>query len=297
MKKALYLLFFGLMIGFQSFAQITINITDADIAPGQTVNWTKNNVYLLDGLVFVESGATLNIEAGTVVKFTPNATVGNPSALVICRGAKIFAQGTANEPIIFTAEADDVNNPTDLGPKDNALWGGIVLLGNGVTQKNGNSEIIVEGIPTTETRGLYGGADNTDNSGVLKYASIRHGGRQLTSGSELNGLTLGAIGSGTTLDYIEIYANSDDGIEFFGGAPNLKHAIVAFAEDDCYDWDEVYTGKGQFWFSIQRDDVADLGGELDGSTPDDASPSSNGTVYNWTHIGSGPGATANNPLG
>ena len=297
MNKALYLLVVVLMMSFQSLAQTTINITDADIAPGQTVNWTKNNVYLLDGLVYVESGSTLNIEAGTVVKFTENQTVGNPSALVICRGGKIFAAGTATEPIIFTAEADDVNDPNDLGPKDNALWGGLVLLGNGVTQKNGNAQVNVEGIPTTEPRGLYGGTDNTDNSGVLKYISIRHGGRILTSGNELNGLTLGAVGSGTTLDYIEVYANSDDGIEFFGGAPNLKHAVVAFTEDDSFDWDEVYTGKGQFWFSIQREDVADLGGELDGSTPDDASPSSNPMVYNWTHIGSGPGATAANPLG
>jgi len=297
MKKAIYLLFLGVMIGFQSFAQPIVNITDADIAPGQTVNWTKNNIYLLDGLVFVEDGSTLNIEAGTVVKFTENAEVGNPSALVICRGGKIFAEGTADEPITFTAQADDTNDPDDLGPKDNALWGGIVLLGKGVTQKNGNSEVNVEGIPTTEPRGLYGGNDNADNSGVLKYVSIRHGGRILTSGNELNGLTLGAIGSGTTLEYIEVYANSDDGIEFFGGAPNLKYAVVAWAEDDSYDWDEVYTGKGQFWFSIQREDVADLGGELDGTTPDDATPYSAPTVYNWTHIGSGPGATAANPLG
>jgi hypothetical protein len=239
----------------------------------------------------------LNIEAGTVVKFTPKAEVGNPSALIICRGGKIFAQGTAQEPIIFTAEEDDVNDPNDLGPKDNALWGGIVILGSGVTQKNGNSEVNVEGIPTTEPRGLYGGNDNADNSGVLKYASIRHGGRLLTSGNELNGLTLGGVGSGTTLEYIEVYANSDDGVEFFGGAPNLKYAVVAFAEDDSYDWDEVYTGQGQFWFSIQREDIADLGGELDGTTPDDATPYSNPTVYNWTHIGSGPGAAATNPLG
>ncbi|MEO5905956.1 MAG: T9SS type A sorting domain-containing protein, partial [Saprospiraceae bacterium] len=106
-----------------------------------------------------------------------------------------------------------------------------------------------------------------------------------------------AVGSGTTLEYVEVYANSDDGIEFFGGAQNLKHAVVAFAEDDSYDWDEVFTGKGQFWFSIQRPDIADSGGELDGSTPDDLTPYSNPTVYNWTHIGAGPGAAASNPVG
>lgn len=296
MNKAFYLILFVILGVSQISAQI-VNITDSDIQAGQTINWTKNNTYLLDGVVFVEDGATLNIEAGTVIKFTENQTVGNPSALIICRGGKIFAQGNAQEPIIFTAEADDVNDPLDLGPKDNSLWGGVAILGKGVTQKNGNAVVNLEGIPTTEPRGEYGGNDNTDNSGVFKYVSIRHCGRQIAAGSELNGLSLAAVGSGTTLEHVEIYASSDDGIEFFGGAPELKYASVAWAEDDSYDWDEVYTGKGQFWFSIQREDVADLGGELDGSTPDDASPSSNPTVYNWTHIGSGPGATANNPLG
>ncbi len=286
-----------LLLTLRAVAQPIVPITDADIAAGQTVSWTNDNIYLLDGLVFVEEGATLNIEAGTVIKFTPRADVGNPSALVIAKGAKIYAEGTADQPIIFTAEADDVNDIEDLGPADNSLWGGLVILGKGVTQKNGNPEANVEGIPTTEPRGAYGGTDNADDSGVLKYISIRHGGRQIVSGNELNGLTLAAVGSGTTLEYIEVYANSDDGIEFFGGAPNLKHAVVAFAEDDSYDWDEVYTGQGQFWFSIQRPDIADLGGELDGSTPDDLTPYSNPTVYNWTHIGAGPEATAANPLG
>jgi hypothetical protein len=275
----------------------TINIIDADLIGGETYTWTKNNTYVLDGLVFLEEGGTLNIESGTVIKFTPRADVSNPSALVITRGAKIFAEGTKENPIIFTAEADDVTDPFDLGPADNALWGGLALLGNGITQKNGNPEANVEGIDLSELRGRYGGNDNTDNSGVLVYVSIRHGGRQIVSGSELNGLTLAAVGSGTTLDYVEVYANSDDGIEFFGGAPELKHAVVAFTEDDSFDWDEVFVGKGQFWFSIQRADIADSGGELDGSTPDDLVPYSDGTVYNWTHIGAGPGAAAGNPLG
>jgi hypothetical protein len=297
MKISIYSFLLLLLGTIHLPAQTTINITDADLEGGKTYNWTRDKVYLLDGLVFLESGGTLNIEAGTVVKFTPRPDVGNPSALVITRGAKINATGTADKPIIFTAEADDVNDPTDLGPADNALWGGIVILGKGITQKNGNPEVSIEGIPTTEPRGLYGGTDNNDDSGVLRYVSIRHGGRLLTTGNELNGLTLGAVGSKTVMEYIEVYANSDDGIEFFGGAPNLKYAVVAFTEDDSFDWDEVYTGKGQFWFSIQRSDIADAGGELDGTTPDDLVPYSNPTVYNWTHIGSGAGATASNPVG
>lgn len=274
-----------------------IHITDDDLTGGQTYHWTKDHVYLLDGLVFLEAGGKLYIEAGTVLKFTPRADVGNPSALIITPGAQIFAEGTQDEPIIFTAEIDDLDDPYDLGPTDNSLWGGLAILGNGITQKNGNAIANLEGIDTSEPRAQYGGTNNDDNSGILTYVSIRHGGRQIVSGSELNGLTLAAVGSGTILDHIEVYANSDDGIEFFGGAPNLKHAVVAFAEDDSFDWDEVYTGKGQFWFSIQREDIADTGGELDGSTPDDLSPSSDPIVYNWTHIGSGPGASASNPVG
>jgi hypothetical protein len=300
--KKIYTIAASLFLGFASLqAQSIVDIVDADLVGGQTYNWTNNNVYVLDGVVFLEDGGTLNIQAGTVIKFTPRADVGNPSALVICRGAKIYATGTAAEPIIFTAEDDDMADGTDLGPTDNALWGGIVLLGKAFTVKNGNNEVNVEGIPTTEPRGVYGmpagsNVDN-DNSGVLRYISIRHGGRQIASGSELNGLTLGAVGSGTTVEYIEIYANSDDGIEFFGGTVNVKYAAVAFTEDDSFDWDESWAGKGQFWFSIQRDDIADAGWECDGSTPDDLTPSSDPIVFNATHIGSGPAANAANPIG
>lgn len=301
MKKLYFSLITAVIWGAAANAQNVIDITDADLVGGQTYNWTKNNVYSLEGTVFVEDGATLNIEAGTVVKFMPNPSGVDPSALIICRGAKIYATGTAAEPIIFTADADDLSDATDLGPTDNALWGGIVILGKAITSKNGNSEVNIEGIPTSEPRGIYGmpagqNIDN-DNSGVMRYCSIRHGGSALTSGSELNGLSLGAVGSGTTLEYIDIYANSDDGIEFFGGTVNLKYACVAFCEDDSYDWDESYVGKGQFWFSIQREDVADNGWECDGSTPDNAAPFSNPTIYNATHIGSGAGANAGNATG
>jgi hypothetical protein len=300
--KKIYTIAASLLLGIASVqAQNIVEIVDADLVAGQTYNWTKNNVYVLDGLVFLEDGGTLNIEAGTVVKFTPRADLGNPSALVICRGAKIYATGTASEPIIFTAEDDDMADGEDLGPTDNALWGGIVILGKAYTLKNGSTEVNVEGIPTNELRGLYGAAaganiDN-DNSGVLRYVSIRHGGRQIVTGSELNGLSLGAVGSGTTIEYIEIYCNSDDGIEFFGGTVNVKYAAIAFAEDDSFDWDESWTGKGQFWFSIQKDDFADAGWECDGSTPDDGTPSSDPIIFNGTHIGSGPAASAPNPIG
>lgn len=301
MKKIYNLIGFLFLTANFTYGQNVVDISDADLAAGQTYNWTKNNVYILEGTVFLEDGGRLNIEAGTVVKFKPNVSGTDPSALIICRGAQIYATGTAQEPIIFTSEADDLNDPLDLGPADNQLWGGIALLGKAYTLKNGNTEVNLEGIPTTEPRGIYGmpsgqNVDN-DNSGVMRYCSIRHGGSALTSGSELNGLTLAAVGSSTTVEYIEVYANSDDGIEFFGGTVNLKYAVVAFTEDDSYDWDETYTGKGQFWFSIQRADIADAGWECDGSTPDNTTPFSDPVVYNATHIGSGPGAAAANPVG
>jgi hypothetical protein len=299
--KKLYSLIGGLIISAGISAQTIVNITDASLVGGQTYNWTNNNVYLLDGLVFLESGGVLNIQEGTIIKFTPRADLGNPSALVICRGAKIYANGTAANPIIFTAEDDDVDDPTDLGPSDVSLWGGLVILGRAYTEKNGNTEVQIEGIPLSEPRGQYGApsgqAINNDTSGVLRYISVRHGGREIASGSELNGISLGAVGSGTVMEYIEVYANSDDGIEWFGGSVNCKYCVVAFAEDDSFDWDETYTGKGQFWFSIQRSDIADTGWECDGSTPDDQGVPSNPKVYNATHIGSGVGAAAANPVG
>lgn len=299
--KTIYPFLLGLLLAGTTKAQTIVDITDADLTGGNTYNWTKNNVYVLEGTVFVENGATLNIEQGTVIKFKPNVSGTDPSALIICRGAKIFATGTIDEPIIFTSESDDVNDPIDLGPSDNALWGGIALLGKSKTTKQGNTEVNLEGIPTTEPRGIYGMPAGqevlNDNSGTMRYCSIRHGGSALASGSELNGLSLGAVGSGTTLEYIDIYANSDDGIEFFGGTVNLKYASVAFVEDDSFDWDEEWTGKGQFWFAIQRADVADNGWECDGSTPDNTAPFSDPTVYNATIIGSGPGAAAGNATG
>jgi hypothetical protein len=285
---------------FTSVNAATVTITDADLGNG-TYNWVKTNEYLLDGLVFLESGGVLNIEEGTVVKFKETPSNSDPaSALIIARGAQIFAIGTAAEPIIFTAEDDDVNNPTDFGPSDVQYWAGLVILGKAKTLKNGSYEVNVEGIPTTETRGLYGAINNdpnnfvdNDNSGTLKYVSIRHTGYGLASGSELQGLTLGAVGKGTTIEYVESYASSDDGIEVFGGSVDIKHFVSAFAQDDTYDLDEGWTGRGQFWFGIQIESGSnpDAGFEFDGSTPDNTSNSTVGVtntkIFNVTMIGSG----------
>ena len=204
----------------------TVTVTDADIEAGDVVNWTADNTYLLDGFVYAEAGAVLNIEAGTVVKAKAGQGE-NASALIICQGAKIFAEGTGSKPIIFTAESDDVTDPYDLELPSTNLWGGLIVLGKAkINTSQGYGYI--EGIPQPEERIRYGQTadgviDNEDCSGVLRYVSIRHGGTDIGSGKEINGLTLGAVGSGTTIEYVEVFNNNDDGFEWFGGTVNCKY--------------------------------------------------------------------------
>ena len=272
----------------------TVIVRDADIAPGANVQWTSNNTYILDGFVFVDSTATLTIEAGTVIKGSPGEGA-NASALIVARGGKIFARGTASAPIIFTAESDDVNDPDDLTKDDRGLWGGVIVLGNTTINVAGGQEQI-EGIPVTEPRGLYGGNNDEDNSGQLSYVSIRHGGSNIGANNEINGLTMGCVGSGTIVDHIEVFANSDDGFEWFGGTVNGKYLVSAFNGDDSFDWDEGFRGKGQFWFAIQDPNVGNSAFECDGgTTPEDGQPYAIPVLSNITAIGSGAaGANAKN---
>ena len=249
--------------------------------------FTADKVWLLDKLVFVNEGQTLNIEAGTVIKGKPGQGE-NASALIVARGAKIYAEGTAAKPIIFTAEADQLNG--NIAKSEKGLWGGVILLGNAKINTVPN-RMNIEGIPTTEARGEYGGDDDHDNSGVLKYLSIRHGGSNIGADNEINGLTFGAIGDGTTVEHIEVFANNDDGYEWFGGTVHTKWMISAYCKDDGFDWDQGYRGVGQFWLVVQDPDGGDRMGELDGADdPEDGTPLGGGTVYNATWIGRGGGA-------
>ncbi|MBL9213369.1 MAG: hypothetical protein JNL92_23095 [Opitutaceae bacterium] len=270
----------------------------ADVAVNGNITssrtWTKNNTYIIDGRVFVTDGVTLTIEAGTVIKGKVRAAQ-DASALVIARGGKINASGTAQEPIIFTAEADNLNG--NLGQSDRGLWGGVVLLGRARTN-TASGQGNIEGIPTTEPLGLYGGTNDADDSGVMRYVSIRHAGSLLGPNNELNGLTMGAVGSGTTIEYIEVFANADDGFEWFGGTVNCKYLVSAFNDDDAFDWDEGYRGKLQFLFTIQDPSVGNHAFESDGgTTPEDGTPYAMPTIYNYTAIGSGATATNSNSIG
>jgi len=254
-----------------------------------TVTWTNNNTYLLNGFVFVNEGQTLTIEPGTVIKGKPGQGA-DASALVVARGAKIMAAGTANQPIVFTAEADNMEMNLDA----RGLWGGVLILGKATTNSStGTGQI--EGIPSTEPRGAFGGSDDNDNSGVLKYVSIRYGGTNIGANNEINGLTMGAVGRGTEINHVEVVYNADDGFEWFGGTVNTSHLISAFNDDDCFDYDEGFRGKGQYWFSLQAPGIGDKAGEHDGGIdPEDAQPYAIPYIYNYTYIGSGSVATSSN---
>ena len=221
---------------------ITSNITS-------NTNWSSDNVYVLAGRIAVESGATLTIEAGTIVKGEAGTGI-NATALLVARGAKLMAEGTASKPIIFTSVADEIS-PDDiargdfaspnLDPEINGYWGGLIVLGNAPISAS-SPEIQIEGIPTSDPNGLYGGNDPADNSGVIKYISIRHGGSNIGAGNEINGLTLGGVGSGTVIENVEVVANQDDGIEWFGGTVNVTNAVVWNAGDDAIDTDQAWSG-------------------------------------------------------
>jgi|694.fasta_scaffold09913_31 hypothetical protein len=211
--------------------------------------WTADNVYELGGRITVLDGVTLTIEPGTVIKGQAG-TGANATALLVARGGKINAVGTPTKPIIFTSVADEIT-PEQVGaglfispnldPATQGLWGGVIILGKAPISASAN-EIQIEGIPTTDPNGLYGGNDVSDNSGVMKYVSIRHGGANIGNGNEINGLTLGGVGNGTTIENIEIVGNQDDGIEFFGGTVNVSNLLVWFSGDDAIDTDQAWAG-------------------------------------------------------
>ncbi|EAZ81611.2 putative outer membrane lipoprotein [Algoriphagus machipongonensis] len=208
--------------------------------------WETGKTYILGGRISVTSGNTLTIQPGVVVKGEVG-TGSNATALIIARGAKIDAQGTASSPIIFTTVADEIEPgqivSPNLEPNLSGLWGGLIVLGNAKGSFAGDvTEIQIEGIPPSDTNGLYGGSDDEDNSGVLKYISIRHGGANIGEGNEINGLTLGGVGSQTVIENVEVIGNQDDGIEWFGGTVNVKNALIWNAGDDALDTDQAWAG-------------------------------------------------------
>ena len=290
----------ALLIAFPALAQAPTATVSSDITTNTT--WTTGGVYLLDGLIFVRPGVTLTIQEGVIVKgkAVPSASTGDlASGLVVMVDADIIANGSAEAPIIMTAEADDVDDPNDLGPDDRSEWGGLIVLGRATT--NSTPAINnVEGVPASDdTRfgcdGTTFVCDDDDSSGSIRYVSVRHGGFGFEPDSEINGMTFGAVGRGTVIEYVEVYANSDDAFEFFGGTAQAKWLVGAFSGDDTFDTDRGFRGKFQFGLSINNPGndagrcfendggVSSLGGE-------DATPFSNPVYSNITCIGAGEDA-------
>lgn len=243
----------------------TVLAANGDMIPS-SYTMTCNNLYILNDKFYVPDGKDLYIEPGTVIK-APNIGGGNAAALIVSRGGQLWANGTESCPIIFTAQADPLDG--SYAVTNRGRWGGIILLGraynnvrttdvgsvSAVTGINGVG--LIEGL-TNESRNYYGmpvGQEiNNDNSGVLRYVSIRHGGELLGANNEINGLTMGSVGTGTVIENIEVIGNLDDGIEFFGGTVNAKNLVVMHCDDDYIDWDQAYDGRIQFVYGLQGPD-------------------------------------------
>lgn len=206
--------------------------------------WETGKTYILASRIAVTSGVTLTIQPGVIVKGEAGSGA-NATALIIARDAKLMAEGTASQPIIFTSIADEIEpgqiSSPNLSSDLDGLWGGLIVLGNASISADAPS-VQIEGIPVSDANGLYGGTNDADNSGVITYISIRHGGANIGEGNEINGLTLGGVGSGTTIHHVEVIANQDDGVEFFGGTVNISDVIVLNAGDDAIDTDQSWAG-------------------------------------------------------
>jgi len=241
--------------------------------------------YTIKGYVYFTSGTTLSIPKGTILK----SDVSQKGALIIERGAKIEALGTAQEPIVFTS-----GKPA--GQRQRGDWGGIILLGNAPTNRPLSPAPLIEG--GVDRR--YGGNIPNDNSGTMRYVRIEWAGIAAEPGSEINGLTTGGVGSGTTLEYIQVSYGNDDAFEFFGGTHNAKYLVSYATSDDDLDFDFGYTGKIQFAVIQRRPEIADSdagnGVEADNDgTGTSATPYTKPILSNITWVGpNGDAATQAN---
>lgn len=215
-----------------------VDTLTGDITADRTL--FADTLYVLSGYVKVASGATLTIEAGTTI-VGDEAVAG--SSLWILRGAQIDAEGTADAPIVFTsAKAVGSRAPGD--------WGGLLIIGNGIINRSG--DVLTEG-PAGVTELYSGGTDNTDNSGTLRYVRIEFAGYDVSGGAgqELNSLSMYAVGSGTTLEYVQSLAGLDDGFEWWGGAVDGRYLVSYESGDEHFDWTEGYRGRNQFLIGFQ----------------------------------------------
>lgn len=280
-----------------------------------STTWTADNLYKLTKQIYVLPGATLTIEAGTVIA----SDTGAGGSLAVARGAKIFVNGTKDSPVIMTSTDDvatwtpDASHPSGGDPKTGKWrvganeWGNLTIMGKGLISAShygglrvgdntkdpsGLNEKQMEGL-TDPDYALYGGANDNDDSGSISYLSLRYAGKVIGLGNELNGLSLGGVGRETDIHHVEIMNNVDDGIEIWGGTVNLKYISIWNVGDDSFDVDEGWRGKAQFIFIVQGysidakqgSGVGDNCFELDGAEDSDAQPVTTSVIYNATVVG------------
>lgn len=209
--------------------------------------WYSNARYLLSGFVYVKNNATLTIEPGTLIK----GISGTKATLIIEKGSKIMAEGTADKPIVFTSDKPK-------GQRSYGDWGGLVICGKGLTNKH-DGGTAGNGVAEGGIGSTYGGNDPNDNSGIIRFVRIEFPGIPLTatSNSEINGLTLYSVGSATTIDHVQVSFSGDDSFEWFGGNVNARYLVAFRGWDDDFDTDNGYTGKVQFFVSLRDPAVAD----------------------------------------
>jgi hypothetical protein len=264
--------------------------TTQTVSADVTTNTTWSGVILLQNKIYVKNNATLTIAPGTIIR-GDKVTQGS---LIVTRGAKLNAQGTVSQPIVFTS-----NEP--VGNRNEGDWGGIVLLGLARNNQPGGVANIEGIVPTTDTQ--YGGAFDNDNSGTIKYVRIEFAGIALEPNKEINGITFGSVGSATTVDYVQVSHSGDDSFEWFGGTVNCKHIIAYRGLDDDFDTDFGYRGKVQFALSIRDKDVSDAPGDSNAFECDNdaagstATPKTRPIFSNVTLVGPKGNGTIALPVG
>lgn len=261
--------------------------------------WSNDRIWIMNGKIVVRSGASLTIEPGTIVK-AQNGQGVNATALVIAAGATINAVGTSDAPIIFTDIEDSISYGDGvISPNrestDTGKWGGIIVLGNAIVGEDGGRDDI-EGIAEGFDWTSYGGDNDSDSSGSISYVSIRHSGTQLAGGDEIQGLTLGGVGSGTDLNNIEVVGSNDDGVEIFGGAAVLTDILILNQRDDAIDIDEGYRGSITNVL-IQMRSNSDNPFEIDGTEDSTGVIGGSFTINNATVYGNASPESGKNNLG
>jgi hypothetical protein len=234
-----------------------------------TETWTNTSYYVLRGAVFVRDGATLNIQAGTVVV----GEAGSVGTLIVDQGGRLNAIGTREQPIVFTSDQA-------AGSRGRGDWGGLIINGRAPVNLEGG-----RGAGEGDT-GVYGGDDPNDNSGTLRYVRVEFAGVEFSPDNELNGVAFQGVGRGGTYDHIQVHMNRDDAFEWFGGTADIKYAVASNAADDSFDWTFGWSGRAQFVAIHQRSDDADRGIEADNNEfNNNALPRANPQIYNMTICG------------